>query len=261
MTVGAADAVGRLLADDVAFDAVLVDRSGAVDDTVELLHEFVVHTPDMPIIVVTDGATPTDAALLRAGASELVDGDRLSTSTFELAMRRAKARKAFEHELRRIADSDDLTGIGNRRHLARRHAELAARQRRHGGVFVAGLFDLDGFKAVNDRLGHGAGDQALQTVADILGRSARASDVVARVGGDEFVVLSLQPTALAAVSMLDRIHETVRQALHDVDPFLDATIGVAVSENGRQLDELLAAADAELYRAKLAGSGWSHRVA
>ncbi|MEU2350341.1 EAL domain-containing protein [Modestobacter sp. NPDC049651] len=166
-------------------------------------------------------------------------------------------RRALEAELRRQATHDSLTGLANRALVRQTLAELVAPGHRADPVGV--LFcDLDEFKAVNDRLGHEAGDDLLRQVADRLRECVRPGDLLARLGGDEFVVVLPDVTgdrALAAVG------ERVLAALHR--PFhlgretvrVGASVGGVLGRPGDAVTDLLRDADAAMYEAKRAGRG------
>jgi diguanylate cyclase (GGDEF)-like protein/PAS domain S-box-containing protein len=153
---------------------------------------------------------------------------------------------------------DSLTGLPNRALFVERVGYAAARARRRNEHRYALLFiDLDGFKAVNDTLGHTAGDQVLITVARRLEASVRPGDVVARLGGDEYAVLLERMdepggTTEVATRILEELGAPVEVGGRDVT--ISASIGVAISVTGREpVEELLKDADAAMYRAKAAG--------
>ena len=157
-------------------------------------------------------------------------------------------------ELKEMAYHDPLTGLPNRRFLkqqASRIFALAERRERYAGV---AYLDLDGFKAVNDEWGHETGDEVLVSIADRMKRSTRESDVVARIGGDEFAVLwadlDAPDEAQAATRRLVRSFE---EPFHigDKEFTLDLSTGVATfPTDGEDLDSLLHHADQAMYRAK-----------
>jgi diguanylate cyclase (GGDEF)-like protein/PAS domain S-box-containing protein len=160
-----------------------------------------------------------------------------------------------ERRIQAEADTDDLTGLANRRALGRMLAAALARARAHGLVVGVLMLDLDGFKAVNDRFGHAAGDAALREVAARLRRSVRERDLVARIGGDEFVVIlpDLTATEHAAHDAAERIEAAFEEPLEldGVDASLRAAVGVACHpDDGDDLDALLAAADRAMYARK-----------
>jgi diguanylate cyclase (GGDEF)-like protein/PAS domain S-box-containing protein len=158
-----------------------------------------------------------------------------------------------ERRIQAEADTDELTGLANRRALGRMVAAALARARAHGLLVGVLMLDLDGFKAVNDRFGHAAGDAALREVAGRLRRSVRERDLVARTGGDEFVVVlpDLARGSAAAHEAAARIEAAFDEPLADIDVPLRAAVGVACHPgDGDDLDALLAAADRAMYARK-----------
>ena len=176
-----------------------------------------------------------------------------------LAIRDIRERRAAEARIRYLAHHDGLTGLANRTLFGEQFA-LALRLSQRSGSQVAVLcLDLDRFKAVNDILGHAAGDLMLQQVADRLREVTRASDTVARVGGDEFVIIHTethQPQAAAALA--NRLVETLcTPFILDGTPIgIGLSIGIALyPQDGQDAEELLRNADVALYRAKAQGRG------
>ena len=166
-------------------------------------------------------------------------------------------RAATEDELRRRALEDPLTGLANRALLASQLEVELRHARRLGDRVCLVAMDLDRFKVVNETLGHTLGDALLRQVAARISGCVREEDLVARVGGDEFVVLATRTDSDHAIA------EIAQRLLNEVaDPFvvdghelfLTASVGVAVTEQGRQSgEELLRDADAAMYRAKELG--------
>ena len=162
-----------------------------------------------------------------------------------------------EAELRRLADTDPLTGVLNRRAFDEAARSACALARAQGIAFAVVTFDLDGFKPLNDRYGHAAGDAALRAMADAARRDLRAGDLIARLGGDEFAIaLPGTDTALA-----QRIAERLRQSFarlrvrHGREHIrFSASFGVAASDRASEtFARTLDRADAALYRAKNEG--------
>jgi diguanylate cyclase (GGDEF)-like protein len=156
-------------------------------------------------------------------------------------------------ELEAHAASDPLTGIMNRRGFERELSRAAAYVQRYGGNAALVYLDLDDFKPVNDRYGHAAGDAVLAAVAATLVASVRASDLVARIGGDEFAVLlwNLSPQDARNKSHAPEqavANTTVRWGARRVA--VAATTGVAEFPQDRDVAELLARADAAMYACK-----------
>jgi diguanylate cyclase (GGDEF)-like protein len=166
--------------------------------------------------------------------------------------------------LRRDALSDPVTGVANRRSLLARADYEIARHRRAGQTFALVMLDLDGFKQLNDRFGHAAGDDLLRDVAAALRRAMRAQDTVARFGGDEFCVLAPETGAQGT----ERLAGKVSQAVRDVSVGMETvggSVGVALyPADGRTAAELMHAADERLLEAKRrrpAGAGRAQRRA
>jgi diguanylate cyclase (GGDEF)-like protein/PAS domain S-box-containing protein len=162
-------------------------------------------------------------------------------------------RKALEAQLIRRALHDTLTGLANKALLVDRVQLAISRNSRQPHPFALLLVDLDDFKAVNDGLGHAAGDQVLTTVARRLVQAVRPGDTVARLGGDEFALLldgagdGVTPEIVA-----QRIQDALRQPMlidgHEV--FAPASIGLATSESVDDAEQLMRNADAAMYIAK-----------
>jgi diguanylate cyclase (GGDEF)-like protein/PAS domain S-box-containing protein len=160
-----------------------------------------------------------------------------------------------ERRIRHQAETDELTGLANRRALQRMLTASLARAEAHGLVVGVLMLDLDGFKAVNDRHGHAAGDTALREVAARLRGSVRDRDLVARTGGDEFVVVlaDLSSDASAAHDAAERVRAAFAAPLDlgGVPAAVHAAVGVACfPEDGVDFDALLRAADRDMYARK-----------
>lgn len=163
-------------------------------------------------------------------------------------------RKRLEADLEWMAYHDALTGLHNRRALREQAGRFLSLAERQGGRLGLVYLDLHRFKAINDRLGHDAGDTVLAEVADRLKEGARDSDVVARVGGDEFVILlpdveSREGAASAARRFDGVLDEPVLHRGEAIE--VTGQLGVAVyPDHGETFDELAAAADRAMYRLK-----------
>ncbi len=177
--------------------------------------------------------------------------DRLSTSIAE----GEELREKLAHE----ASHDALTGLANRAAALGALERAVARARRSGEAIAVLFADLDGFKAVNDTRGHGAGDEVLVEIGRRLQRSVRDGDLVARLGGDEFVVIA-EPVQddCEAVSLAERLIEVVGSPIPvgEEEASVGLSVGVALNTHpGLDADGLLNAADAALYTAKARGRG------
>lgn len=190
-----------------------------------------------------------------------LSGVRLSDSeTFWMAVDISAAKRAHA-QITHVAFHDALTQLPNRLLLLDRlHQALAAAQR--AGHEVAVCFaDLDGFKAVNDRFGHDAGDQLLVELARRISGSIRASDTAARLGGDEFVLVLSPVAGDEWRAVLDRLMQAACQPVHlpagGAPVQVGMSIGVALSQGRLDAQELLAEADEAMLQAKRSGK---HRV-
>ena len=160
-------------------------------------------------------------------------------------------RKRLEQELRHLAMTDPLTGVFNRRHLMQTLESETQRARRHGRPLTLIMFDLDHFKEINDTCGHDQGDAVLVAVTAQISERLRASDILARWGGEEFMILLPETTAAAAAILAEglraRLHETP-----GVSP-VTASFGVAQYHPGETLDQWLKRVDDLVFQAKHAG--------
>ena len=155
--------------------------------------------------------------------------------------------------MRDFALSDPLTGIANRRSLLWRADYEIARHSRAQRSFAVVMLDLDGFKLLNDRFGHAAGDDLLRGVAVALERSMRAQDTVARIGGDEFSVLAPETDEEGTPRLAARILQAVGDVTAGVET-LHASLGIAIFPgDGTTAAALLHAADQRLLGSKRGG--------
>ncbi|CAH0270202.1 putative bifunctional diguanylate cyclase/phosphodiesterase [Pseudomonas brassicacearum] len=198
----------------------------------------------------------TLAVLAIALLTSILDA-RLEARTAELALSLTRANR----ELTQLALHDPLTGLPNRVLLADRIDQAMHRVQEQGGCFALMFIDLDGFKPVNDAFGHHMGDLLLRDVALRLREDLRGQDTLARIGGDEFVLLVQLAEPDDALRLAARqvglIARTFRVADHDLQ--ISASIGIALYPgNGQSAEELLMNADAAMYHAKGAGkNGYS----
>ncbi|MBV8602076.1 MAG: diguanylate cyclase [Candidatus Eremiobacteraeota bacterium] len=171
----------------------------------------------------------------------------------------ATERGIQEHRLDALAFHDLLTGLPNRALLDDRMNQTLASAKRGGRQFAVHMLDLDHFKAINDRSGHASGDEALKTVAERLASALRESDTLARVGGDEFVVLQPEvENEEDALKLADRLALTLRDPLRvgSIDFPVGVTIGIAMyPRDGNDVPTLLRNADRALYEGKAHGRG------
>ena len=161
-------------------------------------------------------------------------------------------------ETRRLAITDALTGLFNRRHFNQQLEENVGRATRYDEPLALVFLDVDHFKSVNDRFGHQAGDRCLQALARTLRESVRDSDQIARIGGEEFAILLIRADRELALSIAERLRNRIDDLVLEEDPplpiGLTASLGVAfLREDGDDPKSLMRAADRALYTAKRLG--------
>jgi diguanylate cyclase (GGDEF)-like protein/putative nucleotidyltransferase with HDIG domain len=180
-----------------------------------------------------------------------IDGEALGIGAVALAESKGVRHLA---QLKLEAETDGLTGLLNHRAFQERLLLEFTRADRHGRPLSLAVVDVDGFKQLNDTFGHQVGDDALRRVAGHLAAAVRASDTVARVGGDEFALLLPETTAASAEIVLERAHAMIRTdaAAEGVVDFT-VSIGICDLSQARTPDELFRFADGALYWAKASG--------
>ncbi len=167
--------------------------------------------------------------------------------------------KKAEDRVRFLAHHDALTGLYNRTQFSEQLTQQVSHLERYGTPFSVLYVDLDGFKAINDSKGHPAGDKLLTEVGNRLNRQIRDSDILARIGGDEFAIIVTQSEdANADAQIAQRVIDSISEPF-DIDGetvFVGASIGIARAPlNGTQPDQILRNTDLALYRAKESGKG------
>ena len=182
------------------------------------------------------------------GALLVVAGGLLTALVMVRIRRLSAERDSAEQTLRHLATHDPLTGVLNRREFVERLNDELSRSSRSVVVFC----DLDGFKAVNDRLGHAAGDELLVEVARRLEAAVRQTDTVARPGGDEFLILLNAAAPGHVDGILDRISAALSRPINLRGEWvrIGASLGLADSADEGDPDELIRRADLAMYRAK-----------
>ncbi len=173
--------------------------------------------------------------------------DEADVGGIVITARDTTERELLTQQLAHQTRHDMLTGLGNRKLLDEKLAAALARAQRSGQHVGLCFLDLDGFKRINDRLGHAAGDDVLAQVGRSITANIRPGDSAARVGGDEFVVL-VEPVSEPAqvIDLAQRIRDSVTTIAEGVG----ASIGVAISTSDDSPSTMLQRADAAMYRAK-----------
>jgi diguanylate cyclase (GGDEF)-like protein len=196
--------------------------------------------------------------LMHSFSRMLVTIEQQASDVNEYARRLDTAYKELEStsaQLKEFSFKDEVTGLYNRRFFSIRLEEEVSRYRRFNHPVSVVLLDLDGFKAVNDDLGHGAGDETLRAMAEILLKQSRGINVICRYGGDEFAVLLVETSKAGARLYADRIRYVLSTWTFAHGRRVTASFGIASlpEDVAPAADELIRAADEALYAAKRAG--------
>ena len=248
-----ADAMQQL--DHGVFDVILLDLNLPDSAGYETFANIHTHSPEIPIVVMSsDDDTALAVRTVREGAQDyLVKGEeslKPLTRSIHYAIERQKA----QSRLQNLSLVDELTGVYNRRGfmtIAHQQTKLAQRTQ---SPWVIVFADVDGLKKINDTYGHPEGDQVLREVARLLKSTFRESDVIARIGGDEFAVLAFAATEALAASftrrlqtMVDTVNATPGRRYR-----LAISLGLAHYDplNPRRVEDVLAQADAAMYEHK-----------
>lgn len=248
---------GFALLDEWRFDAVLLDLSLPDSHGLGTVSRTRQQAPELPIVVLT-GLNDEAIALqaMREGAQDYLIKGHVDSALLLRAIRYAIERNRMQSALHALSLLDDLTGIYNRRGfmtLAEHQMKLA--RRRLVGFYLI-FIDLDGMKLINDHYGHPAGDRALIATAQLLSDTFRGSDVVARMGGDEFAVVTTESNGHGPAPIIARLETAVGRynAQHPADPPLSISCGAVFfdPEQETPLDALLEEADRIMYANKRA---------
>lgn len=237
------------------FDALLLDLSGPAADA-DVPGHLLEHAPDVPFVVITRSDDDVAVRALKSGAQDSLPITESDGPLLVRALRYAIERHQLQMALRAMALIDELTGLYNRRGLqtlSRQYLRMADRLRKRvSHIFV----DLDDLKAINDAFGHREGDRALVETAELLRETFRESDILARIGGDEFVVLALETPGLAHEQWAARLQENLRQRNDRADRrwLLSMSVGIVAYDPDYPcpIDDLLDRADALMYEQKRA---------
>jgi len=271
------DRVVEQLSDGVVVvdhDGCIIDINASALDILETTRSRLHHTPitefirSVPLASLLGAQRKSLEVTLRQRAYDVSASQLDSTNPqgdFVLVFRDVTRRRKAEQDLRdaqgelvRLAHTDSLTGLHNRRFFMQRLQEEVERVRRHGNSLSVLLFDLDYFKRINDTYGHDTGDRILQAVADASSEIKRITDVAARIGGEEFALLLPETDADGALQLAHRLRQSIEQipttGLTGEDTEVTASVGVAtVSYIDGAADSVLRLADEALYQAKDAG--------
>jgi two-component system, cell cycle response regulator len=230
-------------------DVVLLDLSLPDASELHALRKVREQFPDTPVVVLT-GLKDEELALraIEAGAQDYLVKGEFNDQLLLRAVRYAVER----HQLARaLAIKDDLTGLYNRRGLYTLAEQQVRVSERGGQGFLVLYADLDGLKGINDTYGHAEGSRAIVGAARALRETLRSSDIVARVGGDEFIALVLDPGPEGADSIDQRLRDRLKAVGAGRPYALELSLGAAPYTPGQStLEETLARADQLMYEEK-----------
>jgi diguanylate cyclase (GGDEF)-like protein len=238
---------------------VLLDLSLPDANRLEALMQLRAAAPDVPIVILSGLQDELLAVkAVQEGAQDYLIKGRVDGDSLGRSISYAIERKQSEIDLARKAMHDALTGLPNRALFLDRLIHAAAWSKRHQSTFSLMFIDLDGFKLINDSLGHEVGDQVLVEVSRRLGNALRNTDTAARYGGDEFIVLCEDISdEQQAVRIADRIIRSIELPLElqNDTMFVTASIGIVVASGPdvEDAEALIHEADEAMYRAKKRG--------
>ena len=244
------------------FDAMLLDLFLPDSEGIEAIRR-VSDRADIPIIALTkeseDGSGASGIDALLAGAEDNFIKERVNSHNMIRAIQYAIARHRRIGELHALSLIDELTGIYNRRaFMTLGDHQLKIARRQQSGATLA-FADLDGLKAINDQCGHMWGDFALKDIANVLKNTFRESDVIGRIGGDEFAILWISRTPLSSEALHSRLKASVdAHTVSESRPYrLSLSIGFSHYTSGFEgsLEDMLFETDRRMYAAKRTGPG------
>ena len=182
----------------------------------------------------------------------LTDADRIRDLESQIAVLRREllSLRIANSELERVVERDTLTPLYNRRYLINAINDRLKRLERYGTRSILVFVDVDGLKTINDTHGHGAGDYALIHIAALLSVNVRTTDIVARIGGDEFALILEELTKVEAQVKIDRLRQVIAETPCDFNGAsltLGASFGMAVMLESDTDESLVARADADMY--------------
>ena len=195
-----------------------------------------------------------DVAEMEAITTQMLQINEELIETQRELTRKERLLRASESHLRELTLTDPLTGLSNRRHLDEFLLNECERKHRSGEVFSVIAADLDYFKRINDRYGHEGGDTVLQHFAHLLRANMRTIDLVARTGGEEFILVMPMTGIDEAIQTAERLRaDSLKMRVPTVHDVVSASFGVVQSQPEMSLQTLLKCADTALYAAKQRG--------
>ena len=241
-----------------SLDVILSDLNLPDSPRVETFFRLKLQVPEIPIVVLS-GFADEEMSLkaVRAGAQDYLIKGKIDGNILERSLLYAIERKKAEVTIKKLAYHDSLTGLPSRTLFNDRFTMAMADSKRNDKNTALIMLDLDHFKDVNDTFGHDAGDDILKEVSNRLTSILRQTDIVCRMGGDEFALL------ISDASVKEMIEEVAQRilaaignpfSLHGVKAWISASLGIAVyPEDGENLETLFKHADIAMYEVKKVG--------
>ena len=242
---------------EVKFDALLLDLGLPDSNGMETLMRVISQYPELPVIVLTGLADAQGGVrAVHQGAQDYLTKGEISGNLLIRSIRYAIERKRLLTEMRNLSLRDDLTGLYNRRGffaLAEQRFKVARRENTRLLFIIA---DIDGLKKINDSFGHELGDHAIRDAAGILKDTFRESDIIGRIGGDEYAIVVEESSPESAETVTARLSDKIDVFKKEhVRPYqLSVSIGIAHCDpiSSCSIDEILAKADELMYQQKKA---------
>ncbi len=246
---------GLLRISEKKYDALLLDLGLPDSQGIAAIEKILTESPEIPVIVLTGLADEkTGVEAVHKGAQDYLVKGSVNGDLLIRSIRYSIERKRLMTELHNLSLLDDLTGLYNRRGffaLAEQQMRLARRETKNIVVVIA---DLDGLKLINDSLGHVVGDMALKDASSALKETFRESDIIGRIGGDEFAVSMIEELPAGNDVVIARLRKALKEFSEQADrPFiLSLSIGIArcEPESVCSIDDLLREADKLMYEDK-----------
>jgi two-component system, cell cycle response regulator len=234
------------------FDVALLDYNLGSETGVDVLREARARGCRTPIIMLTgQDDRATDLNAMHAGAADYLVKGRVTGEMLERAIRYARERHRLLEEISALSLTDELTGLHNRRAFMTMADQRLQLLERTGSTCLLVFADVDGLKAANDTIGHEAGDRLLVDAARALEAAFRRSDLVARIGGDEFIVLADGASEVDVQSLLAKVQKQIDIRNGKAEPgapCLSISVGALSFSAGQatRLPDLIAEADARM---------------
>lgn len=237
------------------YDLILLDLSLPDSSGLETVEKAGDASPDTPIVILTGlDDVNTGIQAVRAGAQDYLVKGEVTGHLLARSIRYAIERQRMKAALRILSLIDDLTGLYNRRGFMTLAEHQMKLSRRKQSAFYLIFADLDDMKVINDTYGHKEGDQALIQTAHLLKETFRGSDIIARMGGDEFAIVAIEPAASSAEQIAQRFQDNIVafNAKKSRPYNLSISVGVVecVPDCLYSLKEMLAQADTLMYQNK-----------